>query len=103
VRFLVYHHLDMSNLSLLREPEDQNHQTIAETLPDKEALDLLYLLTIADIRSVGRRTWTDWKAFQLEQLYDRTRSFMDQPRERPLMTGMDVLAGPICMTPHPRN
>jgi [protein-PII] uridylyltransferase len=93
VRFLVYHHLDMSNLSLLREPEDQNIRQFAETLPDREALDLLYLLTIADIRSVGRRTWTDWKAFQLDQLYDRTRAILDQPRERPLMAGMDVLAG----------
>ncbi len=70
--FLVYHHLDMSDLSLSREPEDYHIREFAEVLGDKDMLDLLYLLTIADIRSVGRRTWTEWKAYQLEQLYEGT-------------------------------
>jgi [protein-PII] uridylyltransferase len=79
--FLVYHHLDMSDLSLSREPEDHHIQEFATTLEDKEMLGLLYLLTIADIRSVGRRTWTEWKAFQLEQLYERTLSIFSRASE----------------------
>lgn len=78
IGLLVRHHLDMSYLSLQREPEDHNILPFAHTLRDQENLDMLYLLTIADIRSVGRRTWTQWKAFQLEYLYDRTKAAMDR-------------------------
>ena len=79
IRFLVHHHLDMSYLSLQREPENHNIRQFARTLGDREALDMIYLLTIADIRSVGRHTWTQWKAYQLEMLYDRTLSALEQP------------------------
>ena len=78
IRFLVQHHLDMSYLSLQREPEDHSIRQFAHTLEDQENLDMLYLLTIADIRSVGPHTWTQWKAFQLEFLYDRTKAILDQ-------------------------
>jgi [protein-PII] uridylyltransferase len=71
IRFLVYHHLDMSNLSLLRDFDDHNLAQFAADVGCMEMLNLLYLLTIVDIRSVGHNTWTGWKAYQLEQLYDR--------------------------------
>jgi [protein-PII] uridylyltransferase len=77
VRFLVYHHLDMSNMSLQREPDDNNIAAFARDIGDRDTLDLLYLLTIVDIRSVGPHTWTGWKAYQLEQLYDRVFQFLD--------------------------
>jgi [protein-PII] uridylyltransferase len=71
IRFLVYHHLDMANMSLFREPDDKNMKIFFSDVENKKNLDLLYLLTVVDIRSVGRKTWTGWKAYQLEQLYDR--------------------------------
>jgi [protein-PII] uridylyltransferase len=71
IRFLVYHHLDMANMSLFREPDDKNMKIFISDVDNKKNLDLLYLLTVVDIRSVGRKTWTGWKAYQLEQLYDR--------------------------------
>jgi [protein-PII] uridylyltransferase len=77
VRFLIYHHLDLSNISLLREPDDHDIAQFAGNIPSRNTLDLLYLLTIVDIRSVGPRTWTGWKAYQLEQLYDRVIRFLD--------------------------
>ena len=77
VRFLVYHHLDMSNMSLQREPDDNNIAAFARDIDDCDTLDLLYLLTIVDIRSVGPHTWTGWKAYQLEQLHDRVYQFLD--------------------------
>ena len=77
VRFLVYHHLDMSNMSLQREPDDNNIAEFAGVIGDRDTLDLLYLLTIVDIRSVGPHTWTGWKAYQLEQLHDRVFRFLD--------------------------
>ena len=84
LKFLVYHHLSLSNLSLMREPDDHSLQRFAVELGDRKTLDLLYLLTVCDIRSVGPNTWTDWKAYQLEQLYDRIRNFIDHPdRQKP--------------------
>ena len=79
IKFIIYHHLEMSDLSLMREPEDHIIRRFAEALGDAENLDLLYLLTICDIRSVGRHTWTNWKGFQLEQLYERTLDFIREP------------------------
>jgi [protein-PII] uridylyltransferase len=77
IRFLVYHHLDLSNISLLREPDDHDIAKFAANISNSNTLDLLYLLTIVDIRSVGPKTWTGWKAYQLEQLYDRVIRFLD--------------------------
>jgi [protein-PII] uridylyltransferase len=77
IRFLVYHHLDMANMSLFREPDDKNMKIFISDVENKKNLDLLYLLTVADIRSVGRKTWTGWKAYQLEQLYDRVVDSFD--------------------------
>ena len=81
IRYLVYHHLELSRLSFMREPEEGALRQFASSLADRETLDLLYLLTIADIRSVGPRTWTDWKAFQLEQLYDRLLYLIEHPED----------------------
>ncbi len=81
IRFLVYHHLDMSNMSLQREPDDNNIAAMAGYISDRDTLDLLYLLTIVDIRSVGPHTWTGWKAYQLEQLHDRVFQFLDNNGE----------------------
>lgn len=78
IRFLVYHHLNMSNLSLLRDFDDYDLTQFAAEVFSVETLNLLYLLTIVDIRSVGHNTWTGWKAYQLEQLYDRVYSLLDQ-------------------------
>ena len=83
IRFLVQHHLDMSYLSLQREPEDHSIRQFAHIVEDLENLDMLYLLTVADIRSVGPRTWTQWKAIQLEYLYGRTKNVLDQDGEDP--------------------
>ncbi len=80
VRFLVYHHLDMSNMSLQREPDDNNIAAFARDIGDRDTLNLLYLLTIVDIRSVGPNTWTGWKAYQLEELYDRVFQFLNNYR-----------------------
>ena len=78
LQFLVCHHLDMSNLSLLRDFDDHNLLQFAAEVVNIETLNLLYLLTIVDIRSVGHNTWTGWKAYQLEQLYDRVYRILDR-------------------------
>jgi [protein-PII] uridylyltransferase len=79
IRLLVYHHLDMSNISFRREPESKVLSQFAAIIEDRKNLDLLYLLTILDIRSVGKATWTAWKAFQLELIYSSVAGLLDMP------------------------
>ena len=69
VRFLVYQHLAMSELCFRREPERNVLEEFAAIVGDVLNLDMLYILTVLDIRCVGRNTWTAWKAFQMDQLY----------------------------------
>ena len=76
IRFLVYHHLAMPEISLMREPEEELLGDFAERVGDQENLDLLFLLTVLDIRHVGSRTWTGWKAAQLQDIYLRTAAVL---------------------------
>jgi [protein-PII] uridylyltransferase len=77
VRLLVHLHIELHNQSLLREPDEESLRQFARQVGDRENLDMLYLLTIADIRSVGQKTWTAWKAFQLREQYVRTAALLD--------------------------
>jgi [protein-PII] uridylyltransferase len=78
VEFLVYHHLDLSELSLRREFEEESLRQFAETVGSPELLDMLYLLTVLDIRHVGSRTWTGWKAAQLAELFTLVERFLHE-------------------------
>jgi [protein-PII] uridylyltransferase len=84
IRFLVYNHLAMSELSLRREPEEELIREFAERVGDEENLDMLFLLTVLDIRHVGSRTWTGWKAAQLKDVYQRTAAVLREESRRPL-------------------
>jgi [protein-PII] uridylyltransferase len=83
VQFLVYQHLSMSELSFRREPEQLVLEEFAGIVGDVKKLDLLYLLTILDIRCVGHNTWTSWKAYQLEQLYTSVFDIINSGRRSP--------------------
>ncbi|HTT70820.1 MAG TPA: ACT domain-containing protein, partial [Anaeromyxobacteraceae bacterium] len=54
----------------------------AEECGTLDRLDKLYLLTYADIATVGPRTWTDWKARLLRELYEKTREMLGEGVER---------------------
>jgi [protein-PII] uridylyltransferase len=67
--FLVLCHLELAFLAFHRVPEEQTLKAFAAKMENRNRLNMLYLLTIADIRSVGRKTWTEWKGLQLENIY----------------------------------
>ncbi len=72
--FLVREHLAMARTAQSRDLDDPD--VVAEfcrRVGDQESLDLLYLLTVADIRAVGPGAWTPWKGFLLQTLYQRAR------------------------------
>jgi UTP:GlnB (protein PII) uridylyltransferase len=43
---------------------------------------MLYLITVADIRSVSPVAWTSWKAGLLEQLYRNTAEWLETGEKR---------------------
>jgi len=77
ILFLIENHLLMAVLSQRRELTDQKVITeFARTVQDVENLNMLYLLTYADLSAVSPSAWSTWKAALLQDLYLRTlRSF----------------------------
>ncbi len=73
LEFLVRHHLAMVHFSQRRDLDDPVVlNRLAKSIPDQETLSLLYLLTFADIRSVGPDVWKDWTGMLLQELYVKT-------------------------------
>ncbi len=74
VIFLVQQHLLMSHLSQRRDlTEDHLIAEFASTVGSLHRLNMLMLLTYADMSGVGPGVWNDWKGALLWELYDRTR------------------------------
>ena len=79
VEFLVLSHLMMPHLSQRRDLEDVNLiNQFARTIGDKERLNLLFILTWADIRAVGPDVWTPWKGDLLIHLYEKTMNVLEK-------------------------
>src|SRR6218665_2409537 len=75
--FLVKEHLKMSHTAQRRDLSDPSLiADFARRVGDVEKLTCLYLLTWADISSVGPRMWTAWKGQLLRELYDKTRAHL---------------------------
>jgi len=78
ILFLIENHLLMSSISQRRELSD--HKVIAEfarAVGDAENLDMLYLLTYADLSAVSPAAWTTWKAALLQDLFLRTLGYFE--------------------------
>src|SRR5690606_31564470 len=70
VVWLVQNHLVMSNIAQSRDIGDpKTIRDFAEVVQSPERLNLLLLLTVADIRAVGPGTWNGWKGQLLRELY----------------------------------
>ncbi len=79
VDFLVRSHLIMSHISQRRDLEDTSMiENLASSIMTTERLNLLYLLTWADIRAVSPECWTAWKGSLLENLYFKCRAALEE-------------------------
>lgn len=79
VEFLVLSHLMMPHLSQRRDLEDQDMIVqFAKSMGTLDRLNMLFLLTWADIRAVGPNTWNDWKGSLLEKLYVKAREVIEK-------------------------
>jgi len=83
VEWLVLKHLRMANLAQRRDLSDPDLiHSFAEEVGTLDRLDKLYLLTYADIATVGPRTWTEWKGRLLKELYEKTHGLLEAGAER---------------------
>lgn len=77
VVFLVSKHLVMSRVSQRRDLTDQALlRGFADTMGTIDRLDMLYLLTYADMSGVGPGIWNEWKAVLLSDLHSRSRTLL---------------------------
>jgi [protein-PII] uridylyltransferase len=73
LKFLVHKHLLMSHLAFRRDTsDDQLVVRFAVEVGSPEVLDMLFVLTAADLSAVGPGVWNQWKAEVLGELYTRT-------------------------------
>ena len=79
LQFIIKHHLIMPHFSQRRDLHDESLIIrFAKSVKTVQTLSLLYLLSFADIRSVGPDVWTNWKGMLLEELYLRTKAILDE-------------------------
>jgi [protein-PII] uridylyltransferase len=77
VVLLVKHHVAMAHLAQRRDlNEPQVIADFAAQMGTLDALNMLLLLTYADLNAVGPGVWTEWKASLLWDLYRRTRKLI---------------------------
>jgi len=73
VSWLVRSHLTMSRVSQREDINDPDViNNFADIVGNKERLDMLYLLTTADMRATSPQVWNSWKGVLLENLYNYT-------------------------------
>ncbi len=73
VKFLVHKHLRMNHLALRRDTSDEELVVrFAVQVGSPEMLQMLYVLTAADLGAVGPDVWDGWKSQVLTDLYHRT-------------------------------
>lgn len=85
VEWLVAQHLLMSVTAQKQDIADPEvvHR-FAQKVADRERLDLLYLLTCADIAGTSPKLWNAWKDRLLADLYVATRLALRRGLEQPL-------------------
>ncbi len=95
VTFLVKNHLLMEQVAFRRnldDPETLNNFT--EKFNSTDELDLLYLVTYADLSAVNPAVWTSWKSDLLAELYTKTKSMLEKQ-----ITGEELLISSIYIEP----
>ena len=72
IKFLVHKHLWMNRLALHRDTSDEDLVVrFAVQVGSPELLQMLYVLTAADLGAVGPDVWDGWKSQVLTDLYHR--------------------------------
>ncbi|CAG1066268.1 Bifunctional uridylyltransferase/uridylyl-removing enzyme [uncultured bacterium] len=79
IKFVVKHHLLLANTAQYRDLHDDKLVIeFARTIGDIERLNLLYLLTFADVRAVGPDVWSQWKGALFQELYFKAITVLER-------------------------
>ena len=82
IAWLVEHHLLMSVVAQRRDIYDPEViEQFASTVKSQRHLNLLYALTLADIRATNDNLWNDWKASLLRELFLLTQQALENGLE----------------------
>jgi [protein-PII] uridylyltransferase len=85
VAWLVTHHLDLSRAAQKKDINDPAViNEFAGLVGDQIHLDLLYMLTVADVRATNPSLWNSWKASLFGELYANTQRALRRGLENPI-------------------
>lgn len=95
VAFLVAHHLRLSHLSQRRDIDDLAMiRAEAERFSDTDTLDMLYVLTWADMNATQARPLSRWKCQLLDTLHQRLREVVETRGLGPEFAALRTLESP---------
>ena len=87
VKFLVKYHLTMEQVAFRRNINDpETLDNFIKIFPSVEYLDMLSLLTFADLSAVSPVVWTQWKDDLLNELYVKSKSMLEEQ-----LTGRELI------------
>ncbi|MBI5643907.1 MAG: [protein-PII] uridylyltransferase [Deltaproteobacteria bacterium] len=79
IKFLVKNHLLLADIAQYRDLHDEKLIIeFAKKTGEIERLNLLYLLTFADVRAVGPDVWSQWKGALFQELYFKALTVLER-------------------------
>jgi len=79
IPFLVTHHLLLTRVSQRRDLTDEKTAVqVAQTIRDKDLLQMLFLLTVADSFSTGPIARSDWKILLIVELFVKVKRILEK-------------------------
>ncbi len=89
----IRHHLLLSETATRRDPADLDViNEVADLVGDVRRLDVLYLLTIADLRATGTSMWNEWRSTLIRGLYHRVREAIGAGGAQPITLNVAAVA-----------
>jgi [protein-PII] uridylyltransferase len=80
--FLIRNHTEMSHISRYRDlDEPETVRAFASKVGSMKNLNMLYVLTFADLRAVRQGAWSGWMSALLYRLYDGARRMLISPSD----------------------
>jgi [protein-PII] uridylyltransferase len=88
----IRHHLLLSETATRRDLADLRViDGIADEVGDSRQLQVLYLLTIADLRATGTTMWNGWRAALLQELYRKVGGALEAGGAAPATPHLDAV------------